>query len=53
MIGKQDSISSKGLIINVVIKDVKASYGHLRFKVSPVSGHGEKWTEGLRGRVGA
>lgn len=44
-IGKKGTISIGGLRVNVKITDVKNSYGHDRYFVTPVSGEGEIWVE--------
>ncbi len=36
---------STGINFRVVIKDVKNSYGKVRFLISPVAGSGETWIE--------
>lgn len=36
---------SGGLIVSVVILDIKQSWGQTRFLVSPVCGKGEIWVE--------
>lgn len=38
-------ITEDGLQVNVMVKDVKVSYGNTRFLVSPISGAGEVWKE--------
>lgn len=46
-VGKEATISAGGLIINVIVRDVKTSYGRDRFLVSPVKGKGEVWIESV------
>jgi hypothetical protein len=45
LIGKKATIWAGGLKVNVKILDFKSSYGHDRYKVTPVSGEGEVWVE--------
>ena len=40
-----------GLIVAVVIVDIKKSYGKVRFQVSPVAGKGDIWVESFIGYV--
>ena len=44
-IGKIETINLDGLMVKVMIKDVKNSYGKDRYLITPVEGSGEKWTE--------
>ena len=45
-LGKIGTIKTiDGLIIEVIAKDFKQSFGHFRYLISPVSGSGEIWTE--------
>jgi hypothetical protein len=45
-VGKKGSIVViGGLMVDVLIKDVKQSYGKNRFLVSPIKGSGETWVE--------
>ena len=46
-VGKKAYIQVGGLTTEVVVKDVKVSYGHTRFLVTPVSGNGEQWVESV------
>lgn len=45
LINKKGTINCDGLLVNVVIKDVKVSYGRTRYLVTPVSGSREVWRE--------
>lgn len=42
---KEATIVVGGLTVDVIIKDVKTSYGRDRFHVSPVAGKGLVWVE--------
>ncbi len=44
-IDKPATINMNGLFIDVIITDVKISYGNKRWKVKPVAGKGEIWIE--------
>lgn len=44
-VGKIVSVDLGGLSVKVKIVDVKNSYGKNRFKITPVEGKGEVWTE--------
>ena len=46
-IGKTGTIELNGLSVSVTILDVKRSYGHTRFLVTPVAGEGQAWTEAV------
>jgi len=48
-INRKYDINLNGLIVSIVILDIKKSYGRLRFLVSPVSGKGEIWVESIIG----
>ncbi len=48
-INRKYDINLNGLIVSIVILDIKKSYGKLRFLVSPVSGKGEIWVESIIG----
>jgi hypothetical protein len=48
LIGRQASISSDGLTIQVLITDVKQSYGVVRYAVTPVAGSGSVWVNADR-----
>lgn len=49
VVGSVRRLPINGLEVDVRIKDVKRSYGRLRYLVSPVAGCGEVWTEKLEG----
>ncbi len=44
-VGKIAIINEDGLKFEVEVKDIKTSYGRMRYLVSPVSGTGERWVE--------
>ena len=44
-VGKGAMIKLGGLVVNVIIEDVRQSWGRVRFQVSPISGHGSIWVE--------
>lgn len=46
-LNKKVHIKIGGLIVGVVILDVKQSYGKTRYLVSPVTGKGEVWVESI------
>lgn len=47
-VGKKAFVQQiSNFVVEVVIKDVKKSYGQLRFLVAPVAGKGEIWVEKL------
>lgn len=46
-IGKEAEISVGGLTVLVTIDDVKKSYGHDRFLVTPIAGRGSVWVEAV------
>lgn len=48
LIGKPAVISLGGLEIYVRIQDVKTSYGHTRYLVSPIGGTGNIWIEKIQ-----
>ncbi len=45
LIGQARTIVLGTLTIDVLIRDVKQSYGRTRYLVVPVSGQGEQWIE--------
>lgn len=46
-VGKEATINTANLLVKVIIKDVKNSWGHDRYLVSPVAGEGEVWVENV------
>lgn len=46
-VNRNAEITLGGLQVNVVIKDVKVSWGKERFLVSPLSGAGSIWVESV------
>lgn len=46
--GKNAQIYIGGLLVDVIVKDIKQSYGRTRFLVAPVSGNGEIWVEQIK-----
>lgn len=44
-IGREGSIYLNDLRIEVVVKDIKMSYGKVRYLVVPIAGSGEVWIE--------
>ena len=36
------------LLVKVIIKDAKLSYGRIRYLVAPVAGEGSVWIEGYK-----
>ena len=48
-VGKIGSIKTEnGLTIEVVVVDVKTSWGRTRYQVKPVAGSGECWVEEVK-----
>ena len=47
-IGKEGYINHGYLHINIKIVDIKKEYGRIRYQVSPISGSGEEWLEGVK-----
>lgn len=46
-VGKVGTIRLSGLLVNVTVLDVKQAYGRIRYRVTPVSGGGDVWLEGV------
>jgi hypothetical protein len=46
-LGKQATVQVGGLTVQVIIANVKQSYGRTRFLVSPVAGSGSIWIESV------
>lgn len=44
-IGKKVSVQYNGLAFDVTIRDVKRTYGRVRYLVEPVAGNGQAWVE--------
>lgn len=44
-VGKEAHIKVDGLLIKVMILDIKKSYGRTRYLVTPRAGSGEVWRE--------
>lgn len=44
-IGQEGRVRYGALSFDVVVKDVKVTYGRTRYLVSPVVGEGEEWKE--------
>lgn len=44
-VGQKALVVLEGLKVEVIIVDVKISYGRERYQVEPVSGEGSKWVE--------
>lgn len=42
-IGKKYSLYYDGLVINVIIDDIRKVWGRVDAKIRPISGSGEKW----------
>jgi hypothetical protein len=47
MIGRKADVKLNGMIFEVEVKDVKVSYGTMRYLVTPISGSGECWMMGV------
>ena len=47
-VGQRAYVQAGGMLVEVIILDVKQAYGKERYQVSPVSGQGEVWVENLR-----
>jgi len=47
VIDKEGTIFTGGLKVNILIRDVKQSYGRTRYLVTPLSGEGEVWVESV------
>ena len=50
-IGKQGSLGTDGLRIDVTVSDVKKVYGAIRYQVTPVSGTGSVWVDSSRVKI--
>ena len=46
-VGKRAYIHAGGMLVEVIVLDVKQSWGRMRYQVSPISGQGEIWVENL------
>jgi hypothetical protein len=46
--GKQMQLNVNGLMVNVVVTDLRQVWNRLDAKVTPVSGNGELWVEARR-----
>jgi len=53
LVGKEGDLVVEGgdLVIEVEVRDVKVSYGHVLYEVTPVSGKGNKWVRADRVRL--
>jgi len=51
LINQRVYLPSDGLLIECVVKNVKAAYGRLRVQVIPMSGRGETWVDASRVRL--
>jgi len=47
-IGKEGYVNYYDLRINIKVLDVKMAYGRTRFQITPLSGSGEEWVEGVK-----
>ena len=47
-VGKTGTVLLGGLTVAVKIKDVKSSYGHTRYLITPVAGSREVWVEAIK-----
>lgn len=47
-VGQIGYVDLDGLEVNVEVLDVKSRYGHLDFKVTPLSGGRERWVQATR-----
>ena len=47
-VGKTGNVLLGGLTVAVKIKDVKNSYGRIRYLITPVTGSGEVWVESVK-----
>ena len=45
IMGTTRRINLQSLSVDVVVLDIKTSYGRTRYLVSPVAGTGQMWTE--------
>lgn len=46
-VGKKASVNLNGLLVDVKVVDVAVKFGHLRYKITPVSGSQEIWVESV------
>lgn len=46
-IDKEATVFNGGLTIDVIIKDVKVTWGRERYLICPVAGKGEVWVESV------
>ena len=46
-LNKSGTVFVGGLTVDVKVIDVKISYGRERFRVTPIKGKGEIWTESV------
>ena len=47
-IGKYFKLPIEEIIVDVMVKDVKAAFGRVDVLVAPVSGSGQKWVNSAR-----
>lgn len=47
LIGKTGYVRLDDLRFAVKVLDARQAYGHIRYLVTPVAGHGERWTENV------
>jgi hypothetical protein len=46
--GKQLQVNINGLMVNVIVTDLRQVWNRVDAKISPVSGNGEVWVEAKR-----
>ncbi len=46
-VGKTATITIIGLTVRVKIINIKNSWGHLRYLITPIEGSGESWVESV------
>ena len=50
LINQRVYLPTDGLLVECLVKNVKAAYGRLRVQVIPMSGKGETWVDASRVR---
>ncbi len=46
-VGKHAYVYAGGMQVEVIVLDLKQSWGKLRYQISPISGSGDIWVENL------
>ena len=51
LINREALLRTNELLVKVIIKDAKLSYGNIRYQVTPSSGEGLVWVDSSRVRL--